>query len=340
MISKTNYKKSFIKRKNKSCPKKGFYDLYKNPFIDLTDDEKDNIKIHKIEENSSQNGKKNKNNIIKIIPIYQEEFCTIFERENIFNKYKIFNQKLKGDYKFINKIFENLFKKNKNLYKKEIFDNNNQKNNRDILSERNYKIKNDISNFEGYKNINKYSSLENMLESLKIKILLQRKRLINNLLKNNSKKYEKDKNNNSKENFYKFILFNKRKKLNQDGTNRIEKEKNKLFLDKKFRNNSDCQFLTIKNDRPKNNCIYKLFNNLKFHNKSSKIKEYKTNLRDKIIKLNEYLKNENSIKRNNIATIIITEKKNLFHNICLNNNNKNNKNINNYKKGELIINKI
>ena len=186
--------------------KRNYYNLYENQFIDLTDDEEDIKKIKKREEKHLNREiiKKNKFLSYRIIPIYQEDFYSVFSRENIFHKYEVFNQEIKGLYtnKKMQQLFENLFNNYNNNFNKKIsrmnktFSYTNYKNSINFIPSLNSKNKKDSFHILNKNKIKKYTSIGKIIDKLKKKILIQRKQLNKNILLTiNNKKLENEKNN-------------------------------------------------------------------------------------------------------------------------------------------------
>lgn len=299
-----------IKKRNikfSSPQKKHYYNLKENPFIDLTDDEEEEKKSKIMKEIP----RKIKYFKFRIMPIYQEDFYNLFSRQFILHKYDVFNQEINGLYtsKRMKQLFENLFRNYNNLFLKKIpyknktiFDIKNKNRINEIKplfneQQNNEKINSlNIDNTKQQK-MKRFSSLETMLDSLKNRVIMQRKQLLNNklLLNNNS--------NNSKNNLIKTSSINKNLDINN--FNFDNKKINRNFFPI-LKSNS-----TIKLDNKE-----KIeFNNLKLKhrlkNKSKNINNSDDNRKYKIIKLNQLLKKDISKleNRKNIVNIKVKNKR-------------------------------
>ena len=322
---KTNFQKL---KQNYSNEKKHFYNLYKNPFIDLTDDEEETKKIKKIKkmqenEIKKENYRKMKNITFKVVQIYQENFFKLFSREFIFHKYKIFNQELNGFYSSdkMQKLFENLFKNYNNMFIKKIPKKNNSYNDiRDnrintmpLINNRNIDTINTPSN----NTIKKYSSLDNLLNSLKNQVIMQRKKLNNNLFITNVKNE---------------IEKNKNKSYLKDYDSELDNNIIRNFSPINLKNNSKYNSLNVKEvkneDKNSDNNLY-LFKNLQIYNRLNKLINFDNNKKIKEKKINAKLMNIDKDKIKNkskINYLLLNDNKkeesqNIFHNPNLRNRN-------------------
>ena len=324
-IQKTNFQKL---KQNYFNEKEHFYNLYKNPFIDLTDDEEDTKKIKKLKrihenEIKKENFRKNKFNTFKVIPIYQENFFKLFSREFIFHKYKIFNQELNGFYSSdkMQNLFENLFKNYNNMFIKKIPKKNNSYNDiRDnrintmpLINNRNIDTINTPSN----NTIKKYSSLDNLLNSLKNQVIMQRKKLNNNLFITNVKNE---------------IEKNKNKSYLKDYDSELDNNIIRNFSPINLKNNSKYNSLNVKEvknkDKNSDNNLY-LFKNIQIYNRLNKLINFDNNKKIKEKKINAKLMNIDKDKIKNkskINYLLLNDNKkeesqNIFHNPNLRNRN-------------------
>ena len=321
-IQKTNFQKL---KQNYFNEKEHFYNLYKNPFIDLTDDEEDTKRIKKLKrihenEIKKENFRKNKFNTFKVIPIYQENFFKLFSREFIFHKYKIFNQELNGFYSNdkMQNLFENLFKNYNNMFIKKIskknnsfndIRNTNRNNTMALINNKNF----DTINIPSKNTIRKYSSLDNLLNSLKNQVIMQRKKINNNLFITNIK------NENEK---------NKNKSYLKDNDSDIDNNIIRNFSPINLKNNSKCNSLNVKEEKniDNNNNLY-LFKNLKIYNKLNKLLNFGKNSAIKENKINKKLMKKDKIKNKINYLLLNDNKKEESQNLLNNYNLKNRKKI-------------
>ena len=288
-LSKLIKKGNIIKSNHK---KKNYYNLYKNPFIDLTDDEEDSKS--KRFKNNKENNIKKQIFTFKVIPIYQEGFYNLFSREIIFHKYKIFTQEINGLYtnKRMKELFENLFKNYNNLYNKKLikknasydkinknrintmplFDNNNNESNIDLINQSN-------------KTRIKYSSFEKILNSLKNDVLMQRKKINNKI---NNKEFFPKLNKN---------IINKkpylRDTINFDNYKYISKNLSPINL----RKNKNFNSLNLNEEKKEKNNEFILFHNYKIH---KQLKNFNNDNKTKIkaLKINKkFLNKDESFKK-------------------------------------------
>lgn len=302
------------KNHKKQKHKKHFYNLYKNPFIDLTDDEETSRIKNKEKRDNLLN---NKLFTYKVIPIYQEDFYNIFSREIIFHKYKIFNQELKGFYsdKRMKTLFENLFKNYNNMFTKKIINRNrtfsdirnkNRMNTMPLLSNQNRKKNNDYLNPSSINRFKKYSSLDKVLNSLKNQVLIQRKKFNNNVYMTNLKKYdsENEKNTNLNISYIQDNIIDSNS--NKNNNNLIQD-----FSSKSLKAGENYNLLNIKGKKSIN---FRLFENLKIYKKINKLKIIKDNNKNKITKNNKHLIHKDELSKINKI-------------LSLNNNNKDSKKL-------------
>ena len=300
------------KNHKKQKHKKHFYNLYKNPFIDLTDDEEETKRIKKIEKRDLNN----KLFTFKVIPIYQEDFYNMFSREIIFHKYKIFNQELKGFYtdKRMKTLFENLFKNYNNMFTKKIINRNrtfsdirnkNRMNTMPLLSNQNRKKYNDYYNPSSINRFKKYSSLDKVLNSLKNQVLIQRKKLNNNVNMTNLKKYdsENEKNTNLNNSSIQGNIFDSNTNKN-----------NNLIQDLSLKSQKVGDNYNLLNIKGKKSINFRLFENLKVFKKINKLKIIKDNIKNKITKNHKHLIHKDELSKIN-------------KNLSLNNNYKDSNNL-------------
>ena len=288
------------KNHKKQKHKKHFYNLYKNPFIDLTDDEEETSRIKKKEKRD--NLLNNKLFTYKVIPIYQEDFYNIFSREIIFHKYKIFNQELKGFYsdKRMKTLFENLFKNYNNMFTKKIINRNrtfsdirnkNRMNTMPLLSNQNRKKNNDYLNPSSINRFKKYSSLDKVLNSLKNQVLIQRKKFNNNVYMTNLKKYDSENEKNTNLNIS-YIQDN----IIDSNSN---KNNNNLIQDFSLKSLKDGENYNLLNIKGKKSINFRLFENLKIYKKINKLKIIKDNNKNKIAKNNKHLIHKDELSKIN-----------------------------------------
>ena len=300
------------KNHKKQKHKKHFYNLYKNPFIDLTDDEEETKRIKKIEKRDLNN----KLFTFKVIPIYQEDFYNMFSREIIFHKYKIFNQELKGFYtdKRMKTLFENLFKNYNNMFTKKIINRNrtfsdirnkNRMNTMPLLSNQNRKKYNDYYNPSSINRFKKYSSLDKVLNSLKNQVLIQRKKLNNNVNMTNLKKYdsENEKNTNLNNSSIQGNIFDSNTNKN-----------NNLIQDLSLKSQKVGDNYNLLNIKGKKSINFRLFENLKVFKKINKLKIIKDSNKNKITKNHKHLIHKDELSKIN-------------KNLSLNNNYKDSNNL-------------
>ena len=304
LLNKKNHKKQ--------KHKKHFYNLYKNPFIDLTDDEEETSRIKNKERRD--NLLNNKLFTCKVIPIYQEDFYNMFSREIIFHKYKIFNQELKGFYsdKRMKTLFENLFKNYNNMFTKKIINRNrtfsdirnkNRMNTMPLLSNQNRKKNNDYYNPSSINRFKKYSSLDKVLNSLKNQVLIQRKKFNNNMYMANLKKYdsENEKNTNLNISYIQDNIIDSNSNKNNNNNN--------LIQDLSLKSLKDGEKYNLLNIKRKKSINFRLFENLKIYKKINKLKIIKEINKNKITKNNKHLIHKDELSKIN-------------KNLSLNNNNK------------------
>ena len=300
------------KNHKKQKHKKHFYNLYKNPFIDLTDDEEETKRIKKIEKRDLNN----KLFTFKVIPIYQEDFYNMFSREIIFHKYKIFNQELKGFYtdKRMKTLFENLFKNYNNMFTKKIINRNrtfsdirnkNRMNTMPLLSNQNRKKNIDYLNPSSINRFKKYSSLDKVLNSLKNQVLIQRKKLNNNVNMTNLKKYdsENEKNTNLNNSSIQGNIFDSNTNKN-----------NNLIQDLSLKSQKVGDNYNLLNIKGKKSINFRLFENLKVFKKINKLKIIKDSNKNKITKNHKHLIHKDELSKIN-------------KNLSLNNNYKDSNNL-------------
>ena len=304
----------------KSTHKKHYYNLYKNPFIDLTDDEEDTKRVQIEIERENKRINKFSNINFKIIPIYQEDFHHKYSLDSIFHRYKIFNKEIKGLYsnKRMTTLFENLFKNYNNMFYKKTLNRNrtfsdiknkNRMNTLPLLSNPNNKRTIDSLNSTSINRFKRYSSLDNILNSLKNEVFNQRKKINNKILIN----LNKNKNMNIsyiKDN----IIDSNNNRTNNNliqnlSTNNLKNKSNYNSLNLIKRNNiNDLHILK----------------NLTFHKNMKKKKIISHKDKEIIRELNKYFvhKGEFENKRNNISLINNNKNTNSLLKYYLKNKNK------------------